>query len=218
MKNSAALNKRNSSIELLKVFAILLIIAFHFIQTFTLGNPEFPNTEYLIDNYSPTTDVYRFILILMSGFGAVGNMIFFVCSAWFLLDSDRFNKRKEFRLISDVWIISVIIFAAVFFVRGGKIDGLTAVKQFFPITFSNNWYITCYLLFYPIHPFLNIIIGKITQKQHLVAASAMLFIYFGICFLKNDLMFISEFVVWVAAYFIIAYIKIYLKDAASSRR
>ena len=133
------MNRRNSGIELLKVFGMVLIVLSHVIQT--LHNPKeyIPVTDYIVDLSRATTDIQQLVLVLFRHCGVLGNSIFFICSAWFLLDSDSINKKKILQMIMDVWFISVCVLIAVYIIRNGNLDRKIIVKQILPVTFGNNW-------------------------------------------------------------------------------
>lgn len=204
--------ERNSGIELVKVIAILLIICSHVVQTLGGGN-----SDYTIDLSTATTDWVRLLITMLRYSGALGNTLFFVCSAWFLLDSKQVSGQKIVSMLLDVWIISASIFAVVFFVRHGDLSLKMVVKSFFPTTFANNWYITCYLLFYPIHPTLNKVIASMTQKALFLTSFTLCFLYIGMNYISG-FFFSSALILWVAIYFLMAYMKIYTPKLMASRR
>lgn len=110
-KNSyRTLKERDSGIELLKVFAIILIVISHTVQTLRSENVMVPYQDYVV-TLTATTSLRDFILTLFSYFGAWGNTIFFVCSAWFLLRSTVYNKQKWFYMLVEIWVVSVTILA-----------------------------------------------------------------------------------------------------------
>ena len=129
---------RNSSIELLKIFAILLVVISHVLQTLHEPNEYFANNDYLLDLSMATTNAQQLILALLRYSGALGNTIFFACSAWFLLDSEKANKKKLLRMLLDVWVISVLILIVVLILRGGSIGIKLMLKQLLPVTFDTN--------------------------------------------------------------------------------
>ena len=100
---------RRSGIELLKIAAILLIVISHITQTMNAPNPDIAYSGYLIDLDSATRSLQTFVLILFRHFGVLGNTVFFICSAWFLLESDKFRKKKWFFMLSEIWFVSVVI-------------------------------------------------------------------------------------------------------------
>ena len=166
-----------------------------------------------------TTSVENFTLACLRYFGVFGNMIFFICTAYFLLESTKINLKKWFSLLAEVWSISVIILIIVLFARGGaNLSKDLILKSFLPITFENNWYITCYLMFYPIHVFLNRLIWSMNQKLLLKCCCSLLVLYSFFDFLLRKSFYSSDLVYWVVIYFVIAYLKYYLKDFRNNRK
>lgn len=203
---------RNSGIELLKIFAIILIVISHVVQTLREANPYISYSDYLVDLSVATTSTRNFILTLFSYFGVLGNSIFFICSAWFLLHSSKYSKSKWFFILFEVWFISVVIFFVTFLLRHGNLSWKMIITSCLPTTFTSNWYLTCYLLFYPIHPLLNSIIHKMSKAQ-LFRISAVLFIlYCGCNFIVPDLFFSSRLILWITIYFVMAYLQLYMED------
>lgn len=221
MKNKSkdlSLTTRNSSIELLKIVGIVLIIISHVTQTLTDPNDYIPYQGYIVNTALATTNVQYLILSMLRYCGYWGNIIFFISSAWFLLDSPRPKKQKILQMMMDVWAVSVIICFAVFVLRNGNIDKRMFVTQFFPTTFANNWYFTCYIIFYSIHGYLNMIIKNVKQSTLLQITLVMLFLYVGLNFIIHSSynFFVSDLVLWVVIYFAIAYMKLYLTDISNS--
>ena len=220
MKKSFA--ARQSGIELLKIIAILLIVLNHMVQTLTETNGLMPDTSYVVDICSNTTNIQTLILAILRSSGCVGNDIFVICSAWFLLDSSRCDKRKVSFLICNVWTVSVLIFF-ITLALGCDLDRDSTLKQFFPIGNSNNWFITCYILFFLIHPLLNRLIRDMSQKALLSVAAAMAFLYaivnyFRPWFFNYAPYFMNDLIVWIMMYFVLAYVKLYLTDFQKNTR
>lgn len=207
---------RESGIELLKIAAIFLIVISHVVQTLSSGNSYVSYSDYVLDISNTTTNLKLLTLAMLRCLGAMGNSIFFVCSAWFLLDSNKVSKKKVLMMILDIWLVSVSILAAVFFLRGGAIDRKLMIKSLFPTFFGNNWYLTCYILFYPLHPILNKIIHSMGQKAHLAASTVMSFLYILCNFVWGGVFFSSALMLWVTIYLIVAYIKLYVNEMAEN--
>lgn len=216
MSRTPCKEDRNSGIELLKVISIFLIVVFHVISTLRTESPYAPNHDYVVDISVATISVRDFVLSLFTCFGPLGNTIFFVCSAWFLLRSQKCNKQKSFLMLSEIWFISVAFLVIMFVTRRGDISGKIIIKSLMPTTFSSNWYLTCYLLFYAIHPLLNSVIQKMSKQQLFRISVAMTALYFGFCFIYSELFFSSYIITWIAIYFVMAYIQLYMVDFSSS--
>ena len=217
----------NVGIDLLKVIAIVLIIISHVGQTLCL-EPSIPvNGSYYINLNNSTTNSSLFILSLLRGAGALGNNIFFVCSAYFLIDSKRVKKEKIISLLSDVWFISAIIFSTFYIIvkiitppqfillSEAPIPFSVVIQQFLPSLFANNWYISCYIIFYPTHVILNKIIDSFEQRQ-LLSVSLILFIIYVVLNFLHSFLFPSILILWLTIYFVVAYLKRYMPKCMDS--
>ena len=205
---------RRSGIELLKIFAMFAIILFH-VEAAMEG--LFP-----VDGWNcgkPSTDMASVLMSALHYCGIFGNTVFFVCSAWFLLESRQRNMKKLVFMIGEVWLISVVILLAVLLLKEEKIGTKLIVRCLAPTTFANNWYMTCYFLFYLIHPYLNMLIRAMDQRMLLRCSTMLLIVYFGFVFVNADLFLGGHvLIVWVTMYFCIAYLKTYLPDGMDDRK
>lgn len=218
---------RNSGVELLKIIAMMMIVLFHVVQTLSSDPSEYPFHDYVMKIGSSTQSVQQIVLALISFFGNIGNTVFFVCSAWFLLDQNRSGKQKILQILLDVWVVSICILIIVLVLKHGQLRGSLILKQLFPTLFANNWYMTCYVLFLGLYPFLNRMIRQISQKTHLRIAMVLFFLY-SVCgginpfinhfFEASGFFFSSTLIVWTMIYFMIAYMKLYMPKTAGNGR
>lgn len=205
---------RHSGVELLRILAMFVIILFH-VEVVMEG--LFP-----VDGWNcgkPSTDMARALFAALHYSGIFGNTVFFVCSAWFLLESRQRNMKKLVFMIGQVWLVSVAILLAVLFLKGEKVGAKMIVRCLAPTTFANSWYMTCYFLFYLMHPYLNRLIRSMDQRMLLRCSSMLLIVYFGFVFVNSELLLGGHvLLVWIAMYFCIAYLKTYLPDRMNDRK
>lgn len=206
---------RASGIEMLKIFAIFFVVISHVVQT--LAESE---GVYRINLTLATTNLQYLVLSVLQYSGMLGNSIFFVCSAWFLLDMKKCNLKKLLHLWLEVWTVSVIIFLAVLAVGDVHLGGLMILRCFLPTVFDNNWYISCYMIFYLIVPFLNIVLEHLTQRQLLAFNLVTLilccikFIFIGFAYP----FYINFLILWIIIYFWISYLKRYMTKCVSGKK
>ena len=129
-------------------------------------------------------------------------------------------------MLADVWTISVLILAIVLVRNGGRLHRTLILQSLFPTTSENNWYITCYLIFYIIHPVLNKAIAGLKQQTLLRLNILAIWLYLIIAFACRASMyaygigtqfFSSRLVMWTVVYFMLAYVKFYANDFFSRR-
>jgi len=205
--------QRNSSIELLKILAIILIVLSH-----SMPDGDVAVYSGAIDINTVTSNLQLILAGYMKNLGQIGNDIFLVCSAWFLVDSDKVKTEKITNMIGDCFVISVGMLA-IFSLAGYKFPIKYIIKQFFPVSFANCWFLTCYLLLYAIHPLLNIII-KSVKKETLLCFNLTFFILYN-CMgfvMGNSLFYFSMLIGFIGIYFFVAYIKVYLNESSSNNK
>ena len=199
---------RNSSIELLKIIGMLFIAISHSIPV------EENNLNININIVS--NNPLMFFLVILRNLGHIGNLIFIISSAWFLIDSKSTKKDKVINLIIDTFSIS-ITFLIVIGLLGVKLSLKDIIKQFIPVILGNNWFISCYILLYIIHPFLNIIIRNINQKTYL-KFNLLLVLYLIIQFVFGYRLYCNDFISFIVIYFGVGYIKLYMKKFYTNKK
>lgn len=188
---------RNSSIELLKIFAIYLIVVCHSVMSLNL-NLGFS-----------TNNIQIFILNFLKYFGSYGNIIFIICSVYFMAENTKYNTKKIFKMWLQAYIIS-IIFLSIFLVFGVNVSLKNVIKSLAPLTFENNWFILCYIMLYALHPYLNLIISKMNKKTHFRICIVSIILYSFIQFVLKNRFYFNNIIGFVYIYFIIAYMKKYM--------
>lgn len=203
-------HQRNSRIELLKVFAIIMIVFSHAIPNSGEGTIGY------IDLTMATTNVQNLVLVVLKYLGQVANVIFIVSSSWFLLDSEKVKMKKATDIILDSFLISAL-FLLIYMLLGYSVSVSEIVKHLFPITMNSNWFVGCYLLFYLIHPALNVVVNYLGKRKLLVTNLVLLFLYCGVNLLISDRYYYTQLVGFICIYFMVAYMKKYLPEFVESR-
>lgn len=209
---------RDSGIELLKIFAIFVIVINHTVQSLTNEAYNIPNNGFVIDISRATTNIQCILLLIFRHFGVLGNSVFFICSAWFLLKSKNWNKKKWLFMVIEIWVVSIVIFIITYIILHGNISIGIIISSLFPTTFGNNWYMTCYLLFYPIHPILNSIVNMMNRRQLFRSTLVMVFLYVFMNFINCSWFFSSAIILWITIYFATAYMQKYLMSFVDNIR
>ena len=204
------IKQRNSSVEFLKVFGMFIIVLSHVTLTMN-GLTNELSKEALFHVSNATDDLNSIILRVFAYGGYVGNAIFFTCSSWFLCDRKHLNKEKIRQMIIDIWFISVII-TLIYILSSQQISFSYIIRSFFPNTLSNNWYTTCYLLFYGFVPLLNKALDATERKQYERMIVTLFLIYFCIGFVLPKNFETNYLVMFIVIHIIIFYIRKFRED------
>lgn len=197
---------RDSNIELLKIIAVFMIVISHSIPYASgLLLPESG-----IDIWKASDNVQNIVLVFFRNLGPIGNLIFIICSAWFLIDINKVKSNKIAYIISDVFFIS-IAWLSFFLASGYDLTNIDIIQSLLPTTLSANWFVPCYLLLYAVHPLLNVVINNITKEILLLINISFFILYCIIGFIFPKSFFFNSFVGFIGIYFLIAYMKRNLK-------
>lgn len=156
-KREVKLIKRNSGIELLRIIAMMLIIAHHFaIHT------EWPIANVLAFN--------AYCIELLKSFGKIGAAIFFIISGYFIAkNKERKNSRKLLRTAMPTWFYS-IVFLIMSTSLGYNINikfplDQKVIQSIFPILLGSYWFISQYVILELISPYLKRMTDSLKTKE-----------------------------------------------------
>lgn len=157
MNSSSVIEKpkpRNSNIELLRIIAMLMIIAHHI----AIHSGFFFPTE--------TVPINRLWVQWIQLGGKIGVNIFVFITGYFSITSGKFKTNKLVNLWLQVFTYSCVIFLlfACFSTESLQLEAL--LKGFFPITFSTWWFASAYFVLYLLTPFLNQYLNSITKREY----------------------------------------------------
>lgn len=198
--------QRRSGVELLRLIAILLICTAHGVQTL----------ESFVDFRSATANPPFLILQMLRFCGNIGNILFIICSSYFLVNSTKTKKEKVIGLLLDSTVISVgilvsfILFCTLFSVSY-HFTFWDIVKNILPDMYEQVWFVPTYALFYLIHPYINSALNIIGRKKHFAVCCAMVVIY-SLGGLINAKPVYSDLLGFAFIFIIVSYLKLYRSD------
>ncbi len=143
-------NKRQSNFELLRIFAMLMIISHHFVVH---GFFEY-------DVFSVTLP--KIYLRCMNIGGKVGVNIFVFISGYFLIESKKVKISKLCKLWGQIFFYSVVIYL----IFNREFVGYEYFSSLFPVTSGEWWFASSYLMLYLLHPYLNKLLCSLEQEQY----------------------------------------------------
>ena len=153
---------RKSNIELLRIIAMLMIVAHHFSA----------------HGYFNTESMPYFNLIwlhFLSSGGKIGVNLFMLISGYFLISSDKVSVRKVLKLLLQMVFYSV----SIFLIFGGL--KITEIRLPYLIKlllgYPTSWYARGYLTLYLIHPYINKLLNSLDKHEYkkLVLLLAVMF-------------------------------------------
>lgn len=194
---------RNSSIELLRIIAMFMILAHHFIVHNGYDVLKLPLGPERI-----------FFQLVMAGGGKVGVVIFFSISAWFFLDKEqtiKSNLKRVWIMERELlfWSLILVTFYLVF--DRADLGMKLMVKSVMPLSMGLWWYATAYAIFLALLPFLAKGLKALGRKYHLALASTVLVIWGLTSFIPGMIGISDGFFGFIYLFILISAYKWYLR-------
>ncbi len=142
---------RNSNFELVRIFAILGVVMSHY---------SFWGAASIREN----AFTFQEIFLDLTTFGNLSVTIFMMISGFFLIKSTKVNWLKLILFALEGTFYSMFIFV-VMCIDTKSVDWVELYKSFFSLLTGRAWFITCYLLIYLFHPFINKLINVLEEKE-----------------------------------------------------
>lgn len=198
---------RESNLELLRIFAMLAIIAHHMVVNSTVID--------CMDFFHPTYQTYFLMVWGMWGKTAINSFI--LISGYFLCKG-RLTWQRYLKLLVEIYFYK--FFIMVLFALSGY-EPLTfkslAQALFGPLRAVNNGFSASFLAFYLFVPIYNALIGALNKRQHGLMLCGLL-LYFTVASTFLNAMSMNEPFWYMTLYFIAAYIRLYPNRWTESRR
>lgn len=189
-------NKRNSSVELLRIVAAGMIIASHCAF------------HGILEKHGPDIGVSFNKFFLQSiQMGSLGVDIFVIITGYYMVDKMP-SIRKVARLFQQILFYSLLSFTVAILFCPEKLNIFEILRSFFPVLFGRYWFATTYVVLYIFTPFINIGLKQIAQdkKQYQKMMAVMLLLWSVLpTFTRADLGSSSEVILFIMLYTIGAY-------------
>ena len=99
--------------------------------------------------------------------GYLGDNIFVLISGYFLVSSSGLTLRKILNIWSRVFFYSVVFWVLFYNFRNTPIGIKKTIKSFMPLLFNQNWFATCWLMMYLIHPYINTLLKNLSRDEYI---------------------------------------------------
>lgn len=147
-------------------------------------------------------------LYIIGAWGKTGINCFVMITGYFMCKSNT-TMRKFLKLVLQILFYNVVI-TAIFIVFDYEPYSLKhMLREINPIGSIDTGFTSCYIIFFLLIPFLNILIKNLNQKQHLSLVVLLLFIYSFLGTIPK-ITVTMNYVSWFCVlYFIASYIRLY---------
>ena len=190
---------RESNIELFRIIVMMSIIAHHMIVNTAISYNLLPELH-------DARNVYMWVFGM---WGKVGINCFVLITGWYMCQS-AITLKKFLKLLLEVYFYKFFNYALLLCVG---MQTISLKKMFYllsPIAnVTSNDFVSCYLVFFLMIPFLNILIHNLSEKMH----KYLIMLSVGVLCIWNQLYWIEvdcSYLLWFPTlYFVASYFRIY---------
>ena len=204
------IKQRDSNLELFRIITMLLIIAHHYVVNSGLTSVGGPI-------YADAMSGRSIFLLLLGAWGKIGINCFVLITGYFMCKS-KISLTKFLKLFLAVMFYRLVIYA-IFLISGYEPFSLKSfVKTVIPIYMIGTNFTSTYLVFFLFIPFLNILIGNMDERKHLLLILLLSFTYVfmgTIPYFSVTMNYVSWYMV---LYFIASYVRLYPKRIFDENR
>ncbi len=198
---------RDTNLELFRIFAMLAILAHHYVV-----NSGLMEYSPLIQNQFSLKSLFY---ILIGAWGKTGINCFVFITGYYMCKSS-ITLRKFLKLLLEVMFYKISIYLIFLFSGYESFNLKKCLTAFFPVYHIEDNFVGCYLIFFLFIPFLNILIKNMNEKTHRILLYLLLFVFVLLDSIPYfELRF--NYVSWFSVIYVIAsYIRLYPKDIYKS--
>lgn len=188
---------RIASVELLRIISMLMIIAYHWELHGNNGKIIF----------SPLS-IKQFFSFAIGSWGTVGVDLFFIISSYFLLKSKYIKINRIIILIIKVSLYGTVILLIANLAGITEFNLVEMIKSVLGVFAYQYWFIVVYLVIYCLHPTINMVITRLSEKYYLFILCILLFCTYGLGFIfTNEL--VGRLACGITIYFLIGFLEKY---------
>ena len=202
----AASKKRNSSFELLRIIAMLLIVANHYR---TYGR-YFSSVEDIGLN--------TFFLNVFEMFGSPACSLFALITGYFMINVNTKEKyyRRIIPTVLELYFYQILIFGVVAVTGISDIGFMNILELLFPFM-HGNWYVAYYIILFFLIPFINPFLNGLNKRVYQKLLFTVLMIYTVLPTIMFRGWKFSEVDFFLVMYLIGAYIKLHVNCTYPNR-
>ncbi len=180
---------------------MLLIVAHHYVVNSGLISEGGPLTK-------DTTSSNSYFLMLYGAWGKIGINCFLMITGYFMCTSN-ITLRKLLKLFAQIYLYRWILYPIFLLAGYETFSGGRVIRLLMPVWGFGNNFTSCFIGFWLMIPFFNILVQNMTKHQHKLLLLLILIMY---TFLGSipDFNVNFNYVTWFGIiYFLASYIRLY---------
>ena len=200
-QNITPTKERDSNLELFRIIMMLSIVAHHYVV----------NSGLLSIVTEPPYDWRNYFLLLFGMWGKIGINCFVLITGYFMCKSN-ITIRKFLMLLLEVMFYKIACYSIFLFTNYESISLEGLYKALTPVSSITDGFVSCFLVYYLLIPFLNVLVNNLHRRQHTILVILCVF-FFSLMDHVPGFKFRFNYVGWFCVLHVIAsYIRFYQSE------
>lgn len=190
--------QRDSNLELYRIIVMIMIVAHHFVV----------NSGVMERMYEAPLSANSIFLFIFGAWGKTGINCFVLITGYFMCKSN-ITVKKYIKLVAELFFYKLVI--AIIFAIAGLESMKDIIDAVLIVRVIDKNFTGCFLVFYLLIPFLNIMLNNMNKSQHIKLIAVLTFLYV-FCGTVPKFNVTFNYVSWfVFIYLVVAYLRFYAK-------
>lgn len=200
-QNITPTKERDSNLELFRIIMMLSIVAHHYVVNSGLYSLAI----------EPSYDWRNYFLFLFGMWGKIGINCFVLITGYFMCKSN-ITIHKFLKLLLEVMFYEIVCYSIFSITNYSSISLKGLYYALTPISTITDDFISCFLVYYLLIPFLNVLVNNLSRRQHTILVILCMF-FFSLMDHVPGFKFRFNYVGWFCVLHIIAsYIRFYQSE------
>ena len=182
---------RDSNIELFRILTMIMIVAHHYV----VHSPVLQISYVYIDKPD------SLFSLIIGAWGKVGINCFVLITGYYVCKSN-ISLRKLLQLLLEILFYNVFIYIYLIFAGAQDLSVSSLFDTVFMMGNNSYQFAGSFILFYPLIPFINILLRNLSFRKHSLLIILLLFIFSGRATIPNIYVPLN-YVTWFAIIYII---------------
>ena len=189
--------QRSTNIELLRIVAMIMIVAHHFAV-----HSRFDFSDEIIS-------FNRLWIMFVQLGGKIGVNIFLLITGYFLISADSIKVKKIVKLWIQMFTWSVLIYCIFVFIGKDPFRTNSFFKNCLPVTYEKWWFASTYFCLYIVFPYINKLLRTLNKRQYLSLLILINILWCVLPTITRQLLQSNNLLWFIYIYSVAGYIKLY---------
>ena len=198
-------SERNSNFEILRILAMVMIVAHHFSV----------HSDFLFDS---NISINKLFVQFLSLGGKIGVNIFVLISGYFLVIKENIKFNKILKLWLQIFLYSSVFYLVFTGIGYYPFSIKNFIKFCFPIIYNKYWFASSYFIFYLFTPYIHKLVSVLDKSSYKKLLMLMFVCWSLIPTITKQQIGLNALTWFLFLYLLAGYIRLHYQDHGTTKK